>query len=169
MISPPDQLSWSHEALTAAGLNSSRDAQLWLESMGRDPADISDAELPSAIQSCRDQQELFSRKYGPDCLIVLPLSSGNIAVMSVDRQEYEIITPTDTDILQETILNCARRYGAKMRAQSLHVERLHSLGLDEPSPAAQARDLRRSSRPSVPRPPAAPLTSTEFSADDFAL
>jgi hypothetical protein len=148
MAHPTTPVTWSPEAITASGLKSSRDAQLWLESMGFDPAEIGDDDLPSAIRAAHDKQEVLSRKYGSDCLIVLPLSSGSIAVMSLDRQEHEIVT--DEGNLLDTIEDCSRRYGTRMKAASIHADRLRELGAVEPDDRTLARDIRRSETPQRP-------------------
>src|SRR4051812_42683916 len=127
-------VTWSPAAIAAAGLSSSRDAELWLVSMGVDPEDISDDELPDAIASCRDKQEALSRQYSSACAIVVPLASGSFAIFSLDRQQMEIWR--DSEIgprLPEVLRSRAESFGKRLKSEAIHVERLRDLGSAEPS------------------------------------
>lgn len=162
----PTPVTWSPDALAAAGLKTSHDARIWLESMGENPAEVSDAELPEAIRRVKDKQEVLSRKYSSDCLIVLPLSSGNLALISLDRQEHEILSKDD---FVGRIDEISKMFGLKMKMNVMHAERLRSIGASEPDVTAQARDLRRASKaPTQLRLPRSASSATvDFDASSF--
>jgi hypothetical protein len=162
----PTPVTWSPDALAAAGLKTSHDARIWLESMGENPAEVSDAELPEAIQRVKDKQEVLSRKYSSDCLIVLPLASGNLALISLDRQAHEILSKEE---FVDRIGEISKMFGLKMKMNVMHAERLRSIGVSEPDATAQARDIRRASKPpaQLRLPRSASSAIVDFDASSF--
>lgn len=169
MTSSLTPVSWSPDALAAAGLKTSRDAQLWLESMGFDPAEVDDDALPEYIRIARNKQEILSRKYSSDCIMLLPLSSGDLALLSLDRQEYEIIREEKLGDLAPVFEEISKRFGLKMKLNVMHAERLRSIGMEEPDATSQARDLRRASKPpaQLKLPRNASSAVVDFDASSF--
>lgn len=156
-LTPP----WSFDAIRASGVPSAADVVVWLSTLGLDPTDVSDDELPSRICEAKDQQEAKSHKYGNTAIIILPLRSGNFALFGIDRDGLRILSPTEltADFIRDFALVQSHRIGTNIR----HVERLRALGVEEPSDRQLARDIRRAARAPTP----AEATASGISIDDL--
>ena len=101
--------------------------------------------MPFASTTDPDVQEALSRRYGNDLVIMLPLSSGNIAIFRRDFELQEILSDFDFDFvgasLYDAIKSRAEDFRAALWQKSKNAEAARFYG--EPQDKDLARDLRR--------------------------
>jgi hypothetical protein len=95
----------------------------------------------SANEIPTEELEALSRRYSSATILLLPLVSGRVALFD-NARVFRLIADED-DLTHSTLSRLSSEWEAELRAETAHAERLHSMGLGEPSAKRLVRDIRK--------------------------